>query len=170
MKEKCIYQGDSIQLMEAEISIHQKTLKKEVARHPGGVGIVCIKDNQILLVRQYRYAIDQVTLEIPAGKKHKDETYKQCAIREMNEETGYDCKEWIPLHYFMTTPGFCDEKLWLYQAIDPFPSATPLEADEDEDIEVCWMSLEEACEKIKNEEIIDAATIVAIYTMMLERK
>lgn len=170
MKERCIYKGDSIQLMEAEITANHKTFKKEIARHPGGVGIVCIKDNQILLVKQYRYAIDQITLEIPAGKKHKDETYEECALREMNEETGFECKELVPLHYFMTTPGFCDEKLWLYQAIDPFPSLHPLEADEDEDIEIVWMDLEEAVQKIKQEEIIDAATIVAIYTVMLERK
>lgn len=87
-------------------------------RHPGGVVIVAHKEDKILLVKQYRYPISDTLLELPAGKLEYGENPDEAAPRELEEETGYVAKTWKSLGYIYTTPGICDEKLYLYYATD----------------------------------------------------
>ena len=88
---------------------------REVIRHPGGVVIVAEKDeNTILMVKQFRYPLKSVSLELPAGKLEYGENPNDAAPRELEEETGYIAKTWKSLGYIYTTPGICDEKLYLY--------------------------------------------------------
>ncbi|MDO0822947.1 NUDIX domain-containing protein [Desulfosporosinus nitroreducens] len=136
---------------------HEST--REVVRHPGAVGIIAILDQQVLLVRQYRYAIAQETLEIPAGKLDPQEPPLDCAVRELREETGYrGTMEHISTFY--TTPGFTDEVMHLFLARDLVWD--PLTPDDDEFIGVERISWDEAVQRAKQNEFIDAKTILGI--------
>ena len=132
---------------------------REVVRHPGAVGIIALKDQQVLLVRQYRYAIAQKTLEIPAGKLDPQEPPMDCAVRELREETGYrGTMEHISTFY--TTPGFSDEVMHLFLAQDLVWD--PLTPDDDEFIEVERIPWDEAVQRAQQNEFNDAKTILGI--------
>lgn len=132
---------------------------REVVRHPGAVGIVALKDQQLLLVRQYRYAIARETLEIPAGKLDPLEPPLDCAVRELREETGYrGTMELIGTFY--TTPGFSDEVMHLFLARDLIWD--PLTPDDDEFIEVERIPWNEAVQRAQRNEFNDAKTILGI--------
>ena len=132
---------------------------REVIRHPGAVGIIALQDQQLLLVRQYRYAIAQETLEIPAGKIDPLESPHDCAVRELREETGYrGTVEHISTFY--TTPGFTDEVMYLFLARDLVWD--PLAPDEDEFIGVERIPWEEAVQRAQRNEFTDGKTILGI--------
>ncbi len=132
---------------------------REVIRHPGAVAVIALQDQQVLLVRQYRYAIAQETLEIPAGKIDPEEPPLDCAIRELREETGYrGTMEHVSTFY--TTPGFTDEVMHLYLAQDLVWD--PLTPDDDEFIGVERIPWVEAVQKAQRSEFNDAKTILGI--------
>lgn len=132
---------------------------REVVRHPGAVGIIALKDQHVLLVRQYRYAITQKTLEIPAGKLDPQEPPLDCAGRELREETGYrGTMEHISTFY--TTPGFTDEVMHLFLARDLVWD--PLNPDDDEFIEVERIPWDVAVQRAQQNEFKDAKTILGI--------
>lgn len=138
---------------------HEST--REVINHPGGVAVVAFKDKDtILLVEQYRKPIEISLLELPAGKLEYGEDPETCGIRELEEETGYKAKNFTYIGKIVTSPGFCDEYIYLYKAEDLFQGNMNL--DEDEFLNVKEMKLEEVKEKILNGKIIDAKTICAI--------
>ncbi len=132
---------------------------REVVRHPGAVGIIALMDQQVLLVRQYRYAIAQKTLEIPAGKLDPQETALDCAVRELREETGYR-GTMEHLSTFYTTPGFSDEVMHLFLAQDLVWD--PLTPDDDEFIEVERIPWDEAVQRAEQNEFKDAKTVLGI--------
>lgn len=162
MKEKELYSGPIFKLITKDVMIKDKAYRRDIIRHAGGVGILVIQDHKILLVRQMRHAIDQTTLEIPAGKLEYGEDPKSAGLRELNEETGLDCKELKLVQSIVSTPGFCDERIWIYEAIDCFQAEHKLSMDEDEEIETIWMPLKEAYQKLCANAIQDAKTVVAI--------
>lgn len=132
---------------------------REVVRHPGAVAVLPFKGEDLLLVRQYRYPIEQVTLEIPAGKLEHGEEPLGCAERELREETGYrGTLEYLGTFY--TTPGFTDEVMHLYKATDLVWD--PLAADEDEFLNVESIPWSEAKEKAYTCGFNDAKTILGI--------
>jgi ADP-ribose pyrophosphatase len=135
---------------------------REVVRHPGASAILVLSnDRQIILERQYRYPIDKVLWEIPAGKLDKNEDPIDCARRELEEETGLVAKNLDELGYIYTTPGFSDEKIHLY-----FASVTEggkKHPDEDEFVEVKTFPVEEVEHMIVENEIVDSKTIAAFF-------
>ncbi len=170
MKKETIYTGPIFTLNKEEFEKNGCIVSRDIIHHPGGVGILAIHKDQILLVKQMREAIQEITYEIPAGKLEYGEDPLSCGIRELNEETGYQAKSFTCFHAFHTTPGFCDEKIWLYEARGIEHATHPLDPDEDEDIECIWMPIEQAYAYVCDGTITDAKTMISIYKAMLERK
>ncbi|SDH08067.1 NUDIX domain-containing protein [Desulfosporosinus hippei] len=135
---------------------------REVVRHPGAVGVIAVLDQEILLVRQYRYAIAQETLEIPAGKLDANESPLECAERELQEETGYrGSMEGVSTFY--TTPGFTDEVMHLFLARDLIWD--PLKPDEDEFLRVERIPWDKAVQMARQNLFKDAKTILGILLL-----
>ena len=121
LDSQLIYDGKIIKLYKDSVLCDNgNKATREVVRHNGGVGILAIVDNKILLVKQFRYPNAITTLEIPAGKLELNENPKECALRELEEETGYSAKDAIKISKFLPTPGYSDEWLYIYQAQDVF--------------------------------------------------
>lgn len=134
---------------------------REVVEHSGGVVILAKKENKILTVKQFRYPIKQVSVELPAGKLEKAENPDFAAKRELEEETGYIAKNWKSLGYIYTSPGFCDEKLYLYLAQDlEYKEQHP---DEDEIIQCDEYSVSEIFNMVDNGIINDSKTLCALF-------
>ena len=130
--------------------------------HQGAAAVVpVLPDGRILMVKQYRNALDRFTIEIPAGGLNgPDEPTNLAAARELEEETGYRCDDLSLLLSIRTTVAFCNEKIDIYLARDLVPGKQQL--DEDEYLEVAAYSVEELCEMIYRYEIQDSKTICAI--------
>lgn len=134
---------------------------REVVNHPGGVAILAYKDeNTVILVEQFRKPIEKILLELPAGKLEKGEDIELCGIRELEEETGYKAKEFKYLGKIVSSPGFCDEYIYIYMAKGLYKGQDGL-GDEDEFINIREIKIDNIKEMIKNGEIIDSKTISA---------
>lgn len=134
----------------------------EMIRHPGAAAVVpLLDDGSVLLVRQYRYATGGWLLEVPAGKLDAGEPPEVCAIREVEEETGFRAGRLDPLGWIWTTPGFTDERIWLYLARDLVPATQNLQ--QDEVLSVVTMPVGEAVEKAARGEIVDGKSVAALF-------
>jgi len=162
LSEKKAFDGKfvKVSVYDVELSTGKKAIR-EVIKHPGGVVVVAQKDeNTILMVKQYRYPIQQVSLELPAGRLEKGDNPDERIKKELEEETGYIAKTWKPLGYIYSTPGICDEKLYLYYATDlEFKKQNP---DDGEIIQYFEYNIEDVWSMIKSGEINDAKTICAL--------
>lgn len=156
------YQGKIIQLQLEDVLLPNGAKgKREVVKHPGAVGIIAFtENNELLMVRQYRKALEKEIVEIPAGKLEKDEEPAVCAQRELAEETGYIAESITLLTSFYTSPGFADELIYLFVAKGLKPAEAEL--DEDEFVEVLKVDLEQAKQWVQEQKIHDAKTMFAI--------
>ena len=157
-----IYEGRILDLEEVEVLLPDgKSAKREIVRHNGAVAIIAYKDDEtVLFVEQYRKAVEKVLLEIPAGKIEKGEDVKLCAMRELEEETGYRSDNLTYLGKIVASPGFCDEYIYIYKAEDLYPGDETL-GDEDEFIGLREIKVEDVKGMIKDGRIEDAKTICA---------
>lgn len=157
-----IYTGKVISLKVDTVEIEKKGYqKREIVEHGGAVAIVAINDNnEVILVRQFRKAIEKVIWEIPAGKLEIGENPKDCAIRELKEETGYSAENMKLIHKFYTSAGFSNQKIYIYLATGL--TAGDNNFDDDEDLEVHKIDLEEAYNMISRNEIEDAKTSIGL--------
>lgn len=136
---------------------------REVAEHPGGAVVVPVTDDgKIVMVTQHRFPMNKVLLELPAGKLNKDENPFICAVRELEEETGYRSKNVKELGSIYTTPGYSTEKLWIYLAKDLKPGSHNREEGEF-GMEVLELTFDEIENKIYSGDIVDSKTICGIY-------
>lgn len=134
---------------------------REVVGHPGAVAVVPVTDaGEVVLVRQFRYPVGKVLLEVPAGKLDKGEGPEACARRELEEETGYRAGRLEHLATFYTAPGFTDEIMHLYAARELTKTAP--NTDSDEFIEVGHYAPAEVRGMLAAKEIEDAKTIVGL--------
>ncbi len=161
VKTDKLYRGKIINLRIDTVELpNQKYSKREIIEHGGGVAIIAIKEGKIVLVKQYRKAIEKSIYELPAGKLESTESPKECAIREFAEETGYESNKMKFLFNFYSSPGFSNELINLFIAEDiSFVGANP---DEDEYIETVEIPFTDAFQMIKSGEIIDAKTIIGL--------
>lgn len=136
--------------------------QRECARHIGASAVLPLDDEgNVWLVRQFRACVDQVLLEIPAGKlDYKEEDRLEAAKRELREETGLTAKSWLHLTDILTTPGFSDEKISLFLARElDFGQSHP---DDDEFLNVVKLPLREVVDAILRGEVTDAKTVCAV--------
>jgi len=135
--------------------------KREIVCHNGGAAIIPVdKDLNVYVVRQFRSPFSQVLVEIPAGKLEKDEDPRDCAIRELQEETGLRAEHVEDLGYFFASPGYCTEALYLYLATGLSEGERSL--DEGEFLNVEKIPLKELVEQVDEGQIRDAKTVVAV--------
>jgi ADP-ribose pyrophosphatase len=145
-----------------------RQVKREVVRHPGGVGIVPLdEEGKLVLVRQYRYAFQQVLLEIPAGKNEPGQDAVTGAARELKEEIGAQ-GTLVPLGSLLASPGIFTEELNLFLGLDLTFGETP--PDPDEFLEIVHLSFEEAEEMILSGQIRDSKTVAGILKAKLYRE
>jgi ADP-ribose pyrophosphatase len=143
-----------------------ETIHRTVVRHPGAVVVVPVEHDlrTALLVRQYRAAIGDHVLELPAGKRDvDDEPPHVTAARELEEELGVRAGRWVKLAEFFNTPGFCDEHSHLFLALDVEPAerAAPTSAEE-RDMTVERFALEEVEARIADGTLRDAKSIIGL--------
>ncbi|MBU5466325.1 NUDIX hydrolase [Virgibacillus sp. MSJ-26] len=171
IKTEQIYQGKIVDLQVDDVTLpNGKTAKRELIKHSGAVAVIPItKDNKIVFVKQYRKPLEKAIIEIPAGKLEKGEKPETTAVRELEEETGYTTDQLSFVTSFYTSPGFADELMYIYLTADLHKLDHPVAGDEDEFVEVIELTLEEAKQYIKDEQIHDAKTNYAILHLeMLE--
>jgi ADP-ribose pyrophosphatase len=133
----------------------------DIVRHPGAAAVVpFVGPGEVLLIRQYRHAAGGMILEVPAGKLDAGEPPERCAARELEEEAGFRAGRLEPLGWIWTTPGFCDERIFLFAAFDLEPVGANRSADEY--IETLHMPLAEALALVWRGELPDAKSALAL--------
>ena len=133
-----------------------------IIRHPGSTGIVPIADDgTVVMTRQYRHAVGQYLLEIPAGTIENDESPLDCAIRELEEETGYTAREFTEIAQVYIVPAYSDERIYVYLARGLKPATQHLDADEV--LEVVKYPFDEVLRLIGDNVIVDALTVLSIH-------
>ena len=162
VESKKVYDGKIIDIYVDRVELEEgKLAYREYVNHGGASCIIPIDENgNIILIRQYRHPAREEVLEIPAGTLDKGEDPQECALRELEEETGYKAGSITFLTKFYTAIGFCNEILYLYLAKDLTPGTQNFDADEFVTIEK--YTLDQALEKVLSGEIKDSKTLVAI--------
>ncbi|MEJ9280249.1 NUDIX hydrolase [Ureibacillus thermosphaericus] len=164
-----IFKGKVVSLKVDDVLLpNGKQSKREIIHHPGAVAIIPItNEGKIVLVEQYRKALERSIIEIPAGKLEPGEDPAVCARRELEEETGYGARELTYIQSFATSPGFANEIIHLYVAKDLYKIEEKRELDEDEFVSIIEVTLEEAEEMVKNQQIYDAKTAFSVLWVKL---
>lgn len=164
IESKVLYEGKVFDHKVDKIEYRSgNTGVREVAIHPGGAVVIPVKnDGKIILVKQFRYPFQKSLLEFPAGKLDENEDPLTCAVRELEEETGYKSENFTKLGKIYTAPGYCTEILHIFLASDL--SAGEINREEGEEgMEIHEMSINEVENLINQGEIVDSKTIAGIY-------
>lgn len=166
LSERLVHRGHTISLAIGNFrdpSGHEH--EREVVHHPGAVGMVALLDDHktVILVRQYRSALEAELLEVPAGKRDvKGESPEVTAARELEEEIGYRPGRLIKLAEFFTSPGFCDERAIVYLALDLQPGKAAPEGPEETHMTIEKISLDDFDAMVADGRLCDAKTIIGL--------
>ena len=161
-----VYQGKIINVRNDDALLPDGApCKREIVEHSGGACILYVKEGTILFIKQYRYAYGEVVLEIPAGKLNPGEDPSQAAYRELIEEAGVTAEKISLLHVVYPSPGYTNEKIYIYEATggkegDSHP-------DEDEFLEVEYIPVDKVKAMLATGDIKDAKTIIALQNYFL---
>lgn len=163
LKKNLVYKGRILELYNDDVICSNGiNAKREIVHHNGGAGVLIVNDKkEVLLIKQFRYAYNEILYEIPAGKLEKGENPYEAALREMEEETGLKSESLKSLGKIYPTCGYSDEIIYIYLA-DQFKT-TSTNFDLDEQITSSWYPLDEVLKMISEGKIVDAKTIIAIY-------
>lgn len=168
IEKQVIYDGSKVRLEVHHLENEEtgKRFKREVVVHPGAVVVLgLLDDGRVLLIRNRRYAVGQILLELPAGTLEKKEDPINCAGRELLEETGYLARRLAPIGTYFTSPGILSEKMYAFAAYDLRKQTAALE--EGEEIELEPTDLDEAIRMTGDGRIQDAKTIATL--LMFDR-
>ena len=163
-KSDLIYKGKVFDIKVDKIEYDSgNKANREVVLHPGGAVVVGVtKGNKIVLVKQRRYPMNKILIELPAGKLDKDEDPRMCAARELEEETGYRSNKLEKLGSIFTTPGYSSEELHIFTALNLVKGNHNREEGEEE-MELLEYSLEEIENMVTENKIVDGKTISGIF-------
>lgn len=168
VQKNYVYQGKIISVRSDDAMLPDgKPCKREMVEHSGGAAVLYVEDEKMLLVKQFRYAYGEEVWEIPAGKLEKGEDPKKAAIRELEEEAGIVVADAELLFVLYPTPGYTNEKIYIYEAKNGRHAAAHL--DEGEFLTAEWIPVAELEKRIKTGELHDAKTIVALQSYLLKR-
>lgn len=164
VRKNYVYRGKIINVRcdDAELP-DGRACRREIVEHSGGAAVLCVKDGKIALVRQYRYAYGEEIYEIPAGKLNAGEDPERAAGRELTEETGLIASRLVLLFTLYPSPGYTNEKIYIYRAEGVEEGVQKL--DEGEFLDAEFLPVEEVKEMIARGEIRDAKTIVAVQSL-----
>ena len=138
--------------------------ERDVVHHPGAVVVVPVIDGEVVLVRQYRAAIDRELLELPAGKRDvADEPVELTAHRELEEEVGMRAASMEPLAEFYNSPGFCDEHSFLFMATGLSPCQTSFQGHEEQHMTIERVPLDAVPGLVASGDLVDAKSIIGLY-------
>jgi ADP-ribose pyrophosphatase len=161
MRERTIYRGKLVTLVVRQVERGDKVLDREIVEHAPGAAILALDEQgRVLLVRQHRPAVQADVLELPAGLVDAGESPEACALRELQEETGYAAEAVDLLLRFYPSPGFCDEVVHVFAARGVRPSPDH-GVDEEEELEVVRLPLDEAIRQVLAG-IADAKTMAGL--------
>ena len=168
MRKKRIYSGKPVRLDEYNLTIEGRKVRREIIDHPGAAAILAFDEKcKIILVRQHRFPHGYI-LEIPAGTLEKGESPKRCALREIQEETGYKAKKMTHLITYYPSVGYNTEKIHCFVASGL--TRVKMKLDTDEFITVKKMELSRLIKMIKSGKIIDSKTICAVMVYAAKKK
>ena len=169
VQKNVIYKGRILTLRVDDALLPDgRPCKREVVEHSGGACALLVQDGKVLLVRQFRYAYGELTWEVPAGKLNPGEDPAAAAMRELEEETGRAPASVRHLYTIYPTPGYTNEKIYIYEALGVREGrARP---DEDEFVDCALFPLDEAERMIARGDIRDAKTIIAIQHYLLKER
>ena len=167
---RLVHDGRVVRLSVDEVRLpNGNVCTLEIVRHPGAAAVVPLDaEGYVHLVRQYRYAVDALVWELPAGRRDPGETPEEGARRELEEEVGLRAGALEPLLVFWTTPGFCDEVMHLFRATAL--ESVPARPEADERIESRTFTLEEAMGMVQRGEIREGKTLVALLLEARRRR
>ncbi len=170
VKSERVFEGKLLKIDREEIALpHGKHAVLETIRHPGAAAVLpFLADGRVVLIRQYRHAAGGFIVEVPAGKLDSGEAPDRCARREVEEETGWRAGELVPLGSILTTPGFTDEVIWLYEAHALVRGVQALEADEV--LDTLEVPFEDAVSMVRRGEIRDAKSVASILLAFARRQ
>lgn len=166
VKERRIFDGHILNVRNDDVETPGgRIAKREVVEHKSAVGMLVLTGNKsVLLVRQYRYAVDEITLEICAGLIEKGENPELAAEREMQEELGFKAKKLTKIGGFYASPGFCTEYVTIFLAENLEKSSLP--QDEDENVSTCEILYKDIPEMLSSGKIRDSKTFAALAWLM----
>jgi len=161
------YQGTLFSFVSEDVTLpNGSRTELAMVRHPGSTAVLALfDDNTVLMERQYRHAVKDYLLEIPAGTMETGELPLNCARRELEEETGYVAQEFIELSQVLILPAYSDEKCYVYLARDL--TLTHQNLDTDEIIDVVKYPIEDTMRMIDEGQIVDALTILSLQMAWL---
>ncbi len=169
VRKNYIYRGKIVNLRCDDAQLPDgRPCRREVVEHPGGAAVLCVRDGKVALVKQFRYAYGEAIYEIPAGKLNEGEDPCLAAARELEEETGLIAQTLVLRFVLYPTPGYTNEKIYIYEALGVREGAQHL--DEGEFLNVEYVPVKTVLSWIEKGELHDAKTIVALQQYALGRQ
>lgn len=169
VRKNYIYRGKIVNLRCDDAQLPDgRPCRREVVEHPGGAAVLCVRDGKVALVKQFRYAYGEAIYEIPAGKLNEGEDPCLAAARELEEETGLIAQTLVLRFVLYPTPGYTNEKIYIYEALGVSEGAQHL--DEGEFLNVEYVPVKTVLSWIEKGELHDAKTIVALQQYALGRQ
>lgn len=165
LKQRLYYKGRKFDFEVNRLRLPNKSEGDwECVRHPGGALVIPVTlEGKLILVRQYRFAVQGRLFEFPAGTVEHNEDPLETVQREIQEETGYSANKWHKLGEFFLAPGYSDEIIYAYIAQDLEKLETPPQQEEDEDMETVFFTPEELEKCILSGELVDAKSIAGFF-------
>jgi ADP-ribose pyrophosphatase len=138
--------------------------RRDIVDHVGGVAIVPIVQDRVVLVRQFRLSIGREIIEIPAGRLEDNESPETCAQREIEEEAGYRAKNLVLVHSYYSSVGFTNERMYIYLAYNL--DETSGRPEQDERIQIVRLPITDVEAKLRRHEFEDSKTIIGLYAAL----